>query len=126
MCDAGQLPVPPKQAPPCNAFYSLIVKGVNDGRRIRRGEEAFHIGTVLRRIFRQHIPEGIGCRIGQFPERRIMGETEYHIMAPFAQPLGLVDCLACTAAAVAGRGNDDYAHDVLSFGALCVKTRLLR
>ena len=79
------------------------------------------IGTVLRRIFRQHMPEGIGCRIGQFPERRIMGETERHIMAPFAQPLGLIDCLACTAAAVAGRGNDDYAHDVLSFGALCVK-----
>ena len=50
-----------------------------------------------------------------------MGETERHIMAPFAQPLGLIDCLACTAAAVAGRGNDDYAHDVLSFGALCVK-----
>lgn len=66
------------------------------------------IGTVLRRIFRQHIPEGLDAALGN-SQASNHGETECHIMAPFAQPLGLVDCLACTAAAVAGRGNDDYA-----------------
>ncbi len=111
MGDAGQSAMAPEKPPPCHPFDRLVVEGVDDGGRCGIGrEKPFDKGPLAAFLGGEGPPERIIAHAGQFPERRIVGKAERHVMAAFAQPPGLIDGLPGASAAVVGPCDDDDAH----------------
>lgn len=110
MCDTGQLrsakrcPTMQRVLQPIERRTMVGVSGEERGFPHRYGVAPNLPATYAR---------GLDAALGNSRASNHGGDRRHH--GPVRSTLGLIDCLACTAAAVAGRGNDDYAHDVLSF-----------